>query len=191
MKKLFIATVAISASICPISQASALSLKGNLGICGTYLASPNYGIQAELGVKELPLKVGGIYFPLQDPGFQQPFSFWGEYIHPITEHSSLGILAGAASYNPLIPKPMHTAQVGPTESTQPSLSPLVGLSYMLQGDVFWFRLTPNYVFYPNDPAMFSFFQSGVPLMDVGAKLTPHLNLSLRLSYLPLMLNWEF
>jgi hypothetical protein len=68
------------------------------------------------------------------------------------------------------------------------LGVLVGASYTLHNDRFWLRITPNYVFSNTEEGL---FRSGIPLADIGMKLTPSLDLSLGLCLMPIMVSWVF
>lgn len=170
--------------------AMALPLEGRVGILG--MTMPNYaGIEGELGLKGTPFRIGGTVLPLSDstgsPSNQQAFSFWGSYTQQLSPNVSLGLFLGANSF------PFHLfARLLPGASGEipenQRLGLLAGASCTLRHEQYWLRFSPNSVFFRGTDGL---FPTGIPMLAVGARVAPSLDLSLRLDLMPVALSWEF
>lgn len=172
------------------NPASALPIEGRIGIGGMII--PNYaGVEGEVGVKGTPFRIGGTVLAFADNAStqnnQQAISCWGQYTHHLSKNISLGMLIGANSFPFYL---FARVPVGASNQIPDSqrLGLLAGVSCTLHNDQYWLRIHPNSVFFSNGSGLLS---SGIPLLEVGTKVTPSLDLSLRLALMPITLSWEF
>ncbi|MNT55731.1 hypothetical protein D3C72_1929880 [compost metagenome] len=113
---------------------------------------------------------------------------WARFAMPVTEGGRLGLIVGANDF-----PETSVCGFGPC---QPSthFGVLLALSYILRTERLWMRLTPQYVFPVDGGSTHSnqaYVKSGLPWAEVGIRATPWLDISVRVSEMPLAVTVVF
>ncbi len=187
----------------------------NIGLLPTYFysgppwhVSLNLGIGAELGLQGSPWRFGGLacsgssiaqfsgILPPQhlsaDLLSPQSFSLWARYAVRLDDHNSVSWLAGANRYTE--PDWAVPAIVGASRpSAAQPYGAIVGAQYEFRWHWLRIRLTPNTTLLSTvsnpDSNDWPELRSGIPWLEVGARVLPHLELSVGACATPVKAAW--
>jgi hypothetical protein len=118
-------------------------------------------------------------------------SGWGTYQHALTPSSSVGAVVGISQswFFDMVPIPFRNAYTG---GRQPTVG-ILGISYQHCWDKLWIRLTPSIAI--GDPTWpLDYFQAGMlgpGLVEIGYRVTPNSELSIRPSITPIAYSTYF
>ncbi|MNX94535.1 hypothetical protein D3C86_1267700 [compost metagenome] len=166
--------------------ADAKPLSGKIGV--TSLAPFNIGLEGELSLPETPFSfaVTGSVFPgaFMNPG-QIYYSAYGRYALKASENVSWGPLLGAR-------QDWGRRDFRDSFSANP-VGWIAGLSLQAESGPFWARFNPNTTLLIAEDGRFSTSWDllGLPWLELGAKVMPNLEVSLRAGALPLKVSTLF
>jgi len=192
MKNLHKAMIlAISLLGIPSPHAFALPIEGKIGI-KTFPLPMAYGGEAEIGLKDSPLRFGiqSAYVIPRYPTYY--LSAWGSYTREITDYATIGLVAG---FNQSWTEGRMYAPGQPL--TYQGIRPVLGVSYQHQWDRVWIRTTPNVVANSSIDGRFlqlnwmDSFMTGPSWLEIGYRITPSWEVSLRSSVMPLSVSMLF
>jgi hypothetical protein len=151
-----------------------------------------YGGEAEIGLKGIPIRVG-IQSAYAAPRYATYYlSAWGSYNREIASNSSVGLVAGInqswTEGRMNVPGQLLTYQ---------GIRPVLGVSYRHQWNRLWIRTTPNLVANSSTDGnyvqlnwMDTFF-TGPAWLELGYRINPNWEISLRSSVMPVSVSLLF
>lgn len=163
------------------------------------------GVEAEIGLGDSPFILGGqcIYLwsgrettpwaPLTpQAGGRQQWSAWVGYRKPLTQDSTVGVLAGAH-------QSWEAGVLMPSSVIQHESRGLVGMAYERTWSSLRLRVQPTFLVNPQDWVYLPWFGvlaksavfTGIPWVEVGYRVLPNTELSLRASLTPVALSLIF
>ncbi len=185
-------------------RAEALPLEAKIGVLG--IPALTVGGEGALSVTGTPLTLAG--HASMSFGSAGLTAGWGEYAHALAPGSAIGVLAGVnLDWQPRRVPAMSDA----TSPLVPGrLGYLVGAFYLHDWGSWWLRVAPNVSLIPLDPIpprpdqldqgytyrspeanIGRFLLGGPPLVEIGYRLRPGLELGLRSSLTPLRASLTF
>jgi|GEM_PF-4612678 hypothetical protein len=173
----------------------------------TIMGVPPYtqGVEVELGLGETPIRLGGQFVYLRGGSWTTPWTpftphsgsrhhvnAWLHYGHRLTEEASIGLIGGMQQAW----EPVKT--VWAPASRQVS-SGLLGVTYERSWEAWHLRLRPTLLVNPQDWTGIPWYGvlaksavlSGIPWVELGYRLAPWSELSVRTSITPLAFTLTF
>jgi hypothetical protein len=168
------------------TNAEPFPIEGRLGVLSGIPLTDASGLEAELAWRDTPWSGGVLGWTRRGVSSR---TAWARFAMPVTEGGRLGLIVGGNDF----PESTMCQALGLCPpATRYGI--LVALSYVLRTERLWMRLTPQYVF-PIDGGTTdsnqAYIKSGLPWAEVGIRAMPWLDVSVRVSEMPLAVTVVF